>query len=173
SILPVKWLNVSGAVQSEDIVIKWATAQEINTESFTIQVSSDGKKFKNAGEVAAAGNSNENSYYSFVHTQPVSGNNFYRIMQTDADGKITYSKIIMIVYGDPSLITILGNPVDNGQLIVQVNQTTSLKLFSADGKLVKMQQASNGTQSIDVRGLPKGMYTLLAGSTAKRIIINN
>jgi hypothetical protein len=54
-----------------------------------------------------------------------------------------------------------------------VNQITSLKLFSADGKLIKMQQASKGMQTMDVRGLAKGMYTLLAGSNAKRIIINN
>jgi hypothetical protein len=173
AILPVKWLNVTGAVQNDVIAIKWGTAQEISTESFTIQVSTDGKNFKNIGEVTAAGNANENTYYSFIHTQPSSGNNYYRIMQTDADGKITYSKIIMIVFGDVASVTVLGNPVGNGQLTLQVNQTTSLKLFSADGKLVKMQQASNGTQTMDVRGLAKGMYTLLAGTNAKRIIINN
>jgi hypothetical protein len=136
-------------------------------------VSTDGKNFRNAGEVEASGNSNQNSYYSFVHTQPSAGNNYYRIMQTDADGKVTYSKIIIIAYGDAASVTVLGNPVSNGQLTVQVNQISSLKLFSADGKLIKMQQASKGMQTMDVRGLAKGMYTLLAGSNAKRIIINN
>jgi hypothetical protein len=173
TILPVKWLSVTGAVQNDVIMIKWGTAQEINTETFFIQVSTDGKNFRNAGEVEASGNSNQNSYYSFVHTQPSAGNNYYRIMQTDADGKVTYSKIIIIAYGDAASVTVLGNPVSNGQLTVQVNQISSLKLFSADGKLIKMQQASKGMQTMDVRGLAKGMYTLLAGSNAKRIIINN
>lgn len=46
-------------------------------------------------------------------------------------------------------------------------------LFSADGKLIKQQQAVAGTHSINVNGLAKGMYTLLAGTQAKRILINN
>ncbi|MBL7698798.1 MAG: T9SS type A sorting domain-containing protein [Chitinophagaceae bacterium] len=49
----------------------------------------------------------------------------------------------------------------------------SLKLFSADGKLVKHEQANAGTHSINVNGLAKGMYTLLAGTQAKRILVNN
>jgi hypothetical protein len=172
-ILPVKWLNVTGAVQNGGILIKWGTATEINTKSFIIQYSSDGKNFKNAGEVNATGNSVMNVYYSFLHTQPASGNNYYRIEQVDADGKSTFSKIVMVISGDVATVTVLGNPVANGQLSVQVNQTLNLMLFSADGKLIKHKQAVAGTHTIDVKGLSKGMYTLLAGTQAKRIIINN
>lgn len=171
--LPVKWLNVTGAVDHKGILVKWGTAQEINTKSFSIQHSTDGKNFKPAGEVKAAGNTNENTYYSFLHSQPSSGNNYYRIEQIDADGKSTFSKIIMVAYGDNATVTVLGNPVSNGQLTVQVNQPVNLMLFSAEGKLIKQQEAAAGTYTMNVNGLAKGMYTLLAGTQAKRVIINN
>lgn len=174
SILPVKWLNVTGSVQTGGIIIKWGTAAEINTQSFIIQHSADGKNFRNVGEVVAAGNSSANTYYSFLHTQPLSANNYYRIQQVDADGTSTFSKIITVANGDEAAtITVLGNPVSNGQLSVQINQPLNLMLFSADGKLVKQQQAVAGTHNINVNGLSKGLYTLLAGTQAKRIIINN
>ncbi len=174
AILPVKWLNVTGAVQNGGILIKWGTSTEINTSSFIIQHSIDGKNFTGVGEVNAAGNSAANTYYSFLHTQPSSANNYYRIEQVDADGKSTFSKIITVGNGgEAATITVLGNPVSNGQLSIQISQPLNLMLFSADGKLVKQQQAVAGTHNINVNGLSKGLYTLLAGTQAKRIIINN
>lgn len=172
--LPVKWLNVTGAIQHGGILVKWGTAQEVNTTSFSIGYSTDGKNFKNVGEVNAAGNSNVNTYYSFLHTQPTSGNNYYRIQQFDADGKSTYSKIIVVGSADAAAsVNVLGNPVSNGQLSVQISQPMNIMLFSADGKLIRQQQAIAGTHTINVNSLSKGMYTLVAGTQAKRILINN
>jgi hypothetical protein len=171
-VLPVKWLNVTGEMQAKGAMIKWGTAAEMNASYFTVQHSTDGKSFTNKDDVTATGNTNVNTYYSFLDVNPSEGSNYYRIQQTDADGKISYSKIIMVANGETSVVSVLGNPVSNGQLVVQISKPSSLMLFSADGKLVKQQQATAGTHTVNVNNLSKGLYTLLAGTTAKRVIIN-
>lgn len=173
AVLPVTWLNVTANMQQNGIAIKWGTSQEMKVIRFIVQVSTDGKSFADAGTVAAAGTINSNSYYSFMDANPAGGVNYYRIKELDADGNFSYSKIVSVTFNTSAEVLVFGNPVSNGQLVVQVNQSMPLTLFSADGKRVKHQLATAGTQSLDVRGLSRGIYTLLAGTSAKRIVINN
>ncbi len=63
------------------------------------------------GTVPAAGNSNITSNYSYVHTGPVTGINYYRILQTDMDNRNSYSdtRTLKFTKTDESF-TIIGNP---------------------------------------------------------------
>ena len=170
--LPVKWLGFSAGVEESNVLVKWATSQEINAGSYTVQHSADGKNFESIGHVSAAGNSSVNNYYSFTDEQPAAGNNYYRILQTDNDGKASYSKIVSVYFGGAGNTKVMNNPVSNGQLRVQVGEPSSLRLFSADGKLVRKEQAGKGMHTMNVSGLSRGMYTLLSGTEVKRILIN-
>jgi hypothetical protein len=67
-----------------------------NSRNFNVQHSRNGNSWTTIGSVAAAGNNNTISYYNFLHADPVTGNNFYRIQQTDLDGKYTYSSVQML-----------------------------------------------------------------------------
>ena len=110
--LPVSLLDFS-AVQKPDhtVELQWQTAQEQNSRYFEVQRSSNGKDFVSIGQVAAAGNSQVISHYSFVDASPLSGNSFYRLKPVDLDGSYTYSKIVRIVgLAGSKAVEVFGNP---------------------------------------------------------------
>ncbi|MEI9911479.1 MAG: hypothetical protein WDO71_18610 [Bacteroidota bacterium] len=61
-----------------------------------MEVSRDGVNFALLGTVASQGNSATAQHYEYLHVNPQSGITWYRLKQTDQDGKYTYSKIVFI-----------------------------------------------------------------------------
>ena len=82
--------------------------------------------------MAAAGNSNTITNYNYVHTTPAININYYRILQSDVDGRISYSEIrtVKFIAGEVSY-TVLKNPVDNGMLQIKLSKTANLSLYAA------------------------------------------
>lgn len=71
----------------------WSTASETNNDYFTIERSIDGKKFNEIGSVKGTGNSNIIQNYKFSDDSRISKITYYRLKQTDFDGKFEYSDL--------------------------------------------------------------------------------
>jgi hypothetical protein len=170
--LPVEWLSFTATRQNQTSLLQWSTAQEQNTLNFIIQHSINGINWTDIGLLPAAGNSSSQRNYSYIHFTPVTGINYYRILQTDLNNRNSYSVIrtLRFTKTDASF-TITGNPVTNGILIVQVNRTTEIFLYTADGKLLWQEHANTGTKNIDVSRYAKGIYFLKAGNSAQKVMI--
>ena len=171
--LPLTWLSFTATAQNNgQSLLQWTTAQEQNTKDFYIQHSADGINWVTIGSLPAAGNSNSTSYYNYVHANPVKGLNYYRIKQTDVDSHYSYSPIrtLLFTMALPPFI-ILGNPVTNNVLTLQVNMATSLAFYTADGKLLWQEQVNAGTKTIDVSRYPKGTYLLKTITTTQKVVI--
>jgi hypothetical protein len=171
--LPLTWLSFTAKAQNNSqSLLQWTTAQEQNTKDFYIQHSADGINWLTIGSLPAAGNSNSASYYNYVHTNPVKGLNYYRIKQTDVDSRYSYSPVRMLSFTKTlQPFTILGNPVTNGALTLQVNISTSLAFYTADGKLLWKKQVNAGTKAIDVSRYAKGTYFLKMITTTQKVVI--
>ena len=171
--LPLTWLSFTAKAQnSSQSLLQWTTAQEQNTKDFYIQHSADGINWVIIGSLPVAGNSNSTSYYNYVHTNPVKGLNYYRIKQTDVDSRFSYSPIRMLSFARTlQPITIMGNPVANNVLTLQVNMATSLAFYTADGKLLWQEQVNAGTKTIDVSRYVKGTYLLKTIFTTQKVVI--
>lgn len=68
AVLPVTFGPVSAKTTTAGLQVSWQTFSEKNVDHFEIWASSDGKLFKQLGEVASRGlngNSSDNLYYSF------------------------------------------------------------------------------------------------------------
>jgi len=172
-ILPLTWLSFTVTVQNNrQSLLQWATAQEQNTRDFFIQHSADGINWATIGSLKAAGNSNAASHYNYVHTNPFKGFNYYRIKQTDVDRRYSYSPVKMLSFTSTlQPFTILGNPVANDVLTIQVNKAASLAFYSANGNLLWQEQVNAGTKSIDVSRYAKGTYLLQSNNTTQRVVI--
>ncbi|WP_118975320.1 T9SS type A sorting domain-containing protein [Taibaiella koreensis] len=85
--LPVLFSKFDVAKDGCRALLNWSTAMEHNNDHFEIERSADGRSFNVIGKVQAAGNSTEVQDYSFIDEHPVSGMNYYRVAQIDADGK--------------------------------------------------------------------------------------
>jgi hypothetical protein len=94
--LPIDLMYLRATTVENNVQLDWATAQEINNDYFTIEKSADGKNFTEVATVNGKGNSKEVNKYSAVDYAPYSGVTYYRLKQTDFDGKFTYSKTVAV-----------------------------------------------------------------------------
>jgi hypothetical protein len=165
-ILPVELLSFTGKNTNGINHIEWVTALEINNDHFTLEKSRDGHLFQQLILIAGAGNSNHPLQYSFDDKNPYSGTSYYRLKQTNTDGRYQYSGIIAIKQNEMDQpLTVFPNPA-----IDKIN----LNFYAPDKGLVKFliinnagmmlksieQFAAEGKNIItaDVSQLPKGTY---------------
>ncbi|MBN4051534.1 hypothetical protein JYU16_01845, partial [bacterium AH-315-M05] len=112
--LPIDLLSFDAKLNDDKVDLFWATASETNNDYFTIQRSVDGVDFENVTYVAGAGNSSHRLYYTAIDNDPYYGVSYYRLKQTDYDGKYEYSKVIAINYllNEDYNIAVYPNPSD-------------------------------------------------------------
>jgi hypothetical protein len=114
--LPVTWLNTKSEVKSRtEVFVSWSTATEINNSHFDVQYSIDGETWNTAGTIYSAANSgfsNEILDYTYTHfIYEVANMVYYRIKQTDHDGKYDYSRIMTAEFSNnvPVQVATLGS----------------------------------------------------------------
>jgi Secretion system C-terminal sorting domain len=164
-VTPVSWLYIKAQLVTTQAQISWATAQEINAARYEIEHSADGSTFIKAGEVAAAGNSNNTNNYSFTHINPVAGLNYYRIKQIDRDGSFKYSIVVTVLKREGIIKTIIApNPVKNILTVIEPSLvfTANAAIYSSNGMLVMRKIINSDVQvfSMPVSNLPAGSYIL-------------
>ena len=86
--LPIQLISFTGNPNMDKTVsLYWIVASEINNDYYTIEHSMDGYKWSLVGVVDGAGNTSTVLNYTFKHLEPKFGINYYRLKQTDFDGK--------------------------------------------------------------------------------------
>lgn len=172
STLPVQWQSFTAKKQITDVLLNWQTAAEQNTQDFVIQHSTDGQQWQQIGIVAAAGNSNALNNYQFVHSKPVTGNNYYRLLQRDKNGNTTYSTIETVQFTTATAaFTIANNTVTNGLLRVAVTTPTTLRFFTANGQLLQQFKLTQGNHTLAVGTYAKGIYFINGNGKTERLMI--
>jgi hypothetical protein len=88
--LPISLLSFEVKELKGKIQINWSTATEINNDYFTLERSIDGSNWEILAYVDGAGNSNQRLNYEYIDDYPYHGISYYRLKQTDFDGKFEY-----------------------------------------------------------------------------------
>lgn len=96
AMLPIELITFNGEKQGSNNELNWVTATEINNDYFTVENSIDGINFTNIGVINGAGNSILQKDYHLHDYNVKNEINYYRLKQTDFDGKQTYSDLISI-----------------------------------------------------------------------------
>ena len=139
-VLPVQWMSFTVSKQGKSALINWATASEINNEGFEVQKSTDGENFVSIAWVAGKGNSAFPSHYSLTDNSPTLGNNYYRIVQKDFDGKSSTTDKKVVNFEGLSIVNVFPNP-SKGEFNITVQSSAdaeiTLIMYDALGKLVK------------------------------------
>lgn len=162
--LPAVWGSFTAIARNNQVVLNWETLQETNVTHFTIEYSANGRDYLPLGTVNAAGNSNSLSKYSFTHNLPdLQKSNYYRIRQSDVDGKSAISAVRLVKFGKAGLVpvTALPNPVrDRLQLQVQADDIRVI-LTDLAGRSIKSMQLQPGYHEINMSRMAPGMYQLV------------
>ena len=174
--LPVKLTDFTVTLKTNDALLQWSTAQELNTKNFTIQRSYDAQHFEDIGTVPAAGTSSNRHAYSFIDAGIVNSGKsivYYRLVMTDKDGKSENSNVISLKLKGNSQwnVQLLSNPVhDNVNVILSgITGIVQLSIHDINGKMIyaKSLQNVNGQISLPVT-LQKGVYILEAENNNER-----
>ncbi len=164
SILPIELMSFEAKADEEKVHLKWSTATEKNNESFTVEKAIDGENFSTVAIVKAAGNSSARKDYYSADPSPYQGLSYYRLKQSDFDGKANYSKIIAVEFvKEEDGLKIYPNP-SNGIVTIEfleqlVSQSTRITLKNVYGKQLKFNQVISKNQiKLDLSELPAGVY---------------
>ncbi len=138
-------------------------------------------RFVKIGEVASPGNSNSERTYNFIDNEVgKTGVRYYRLKIVDRDNTFVYSPVRPVVFSNEVQWQVYPNPSNgNYNFVYQLDQSEklNLKIYGADGKLVKrMEFSGNGfvqKAQLDLRAakIAPGVYLLLAESGEKKYSI--
>lgn len=164
SFLPVELIDFQGKAQGSQITLNWATATELNNDFFAVEHSTDGDTFKMIGQLKGAGTSSAVLHYDFLHRQPASGTNYYRLKQVDFDGTYTYSELIAVEMERRSTsVRLFPNPTVDRVFVQFEGQLDWNKFHLANlvgNRIDRTPKASDLGWEIDLSGLPSGIYFL-------------
>lgn len=162
--LPVELVNFNAQMKRDGVKVNWTTATEINNDYFTVEKSTNGKEFRKIATIKGVGNSTELNEYDYFDNKPVLGVSYYRLKQTDLDGKFSYSPIVAVKYVDNASINVFPNPATE-YVNVQVQDiqkgSYNLTIFDLSGKLIKNEDINiDGTNvyQIPLNQLQQGIY---------------
>jgi hypothetical protein len=167
--LPIELTNFTVKLAQHTAAIKWTTSSEINNDYFTIERSRNGVDFTplmNVSSQAANGNSTSALYYSAKDAMPYNGISYYRLKQTDLDGKFSYSKVVAIDNALNESLTVYPNPAKNEVRILVPGITTStstrLQVVDVTGKVLMEKTQTIGEDTNEIRlslsDLGNGVY---------------
>jgi hypothetical protein len=133
--LPITLVNFGGYFDNFYNKIIWETASEINNDFFSIERSDDGESFQLIKTVKGNGNSTHLIYYQIEDYDYRIGINYYRLRQTDFDGKEVVTSPISIDNRkvDKEIINIINL---NGQS-VNNDYTGIIFIMYSDGTILK------------------------------------
>jgi hypothetical protein len=170
--LPVSWLNFTAQKQTKNVLLKWSTATEQNTDRFIVQHSTDAVNWNNIGTVTGAGNSSSIQNYQHIHSNAINGLNYYRIHQRDLDGKQSFSKVVSVQFTDAvALFSVYPNPVVNGQLNIRLTQSANIRVYNMLGVSVLQTTLQPGTHILQLNHLPKALYRLQVNDEWTSVIV--
>ena len=171
--LPIELLNFYAKLIEDEVHLNWITASEINNDFFTIERSKDGINFEKVSIVNGAGNSSSIREYRAIDKNPYEGLSYYRLKQTDFDGKYEYSNMVAVQYIKEEQVRIFPNPVSGSPLYLSTNATEEREvlvvLYDALGAIVYskiiVQPKGFSTATIDIEGrLSPGVYLVVCSN---------
>jgi len=160
--LPIELVSFKGTQLNNSVKLQWTTASETNNNFFTIEKSTDGISVEEESTLKGAGNSSESINYAYTDVNPLPGITYYRLKQTDFDGKFTYSDFIMINYSTSSTgssVSLYPNPSKDYFFVETTGQEIqTLNIYDMTGNLVQTQLLQPGKTQISTANLTTGIY---------------
>jgi PKD repeat protein len=175
--LPIQLLNfnvqcLNSDTEGNKAAISWITASEQSNLYFTLERSDDGVSWYAVTTINGAINSVENINYTVVDETPIRSVVYYRLKQTDFNGKFTTNNPIALngCENAETGITVFPNPT-NGAISIEITsvsstiETREVVIYNVLGQVVGNQQllVNKGLNSftVDLDNQPPGMYSFV------------
>lgn len=182
-VLPVTFTSFAATKDGKNNLLSWSTASEQNNAGFEVQRSIDGTTYENIGFVkslSATGNSSTPLSYTFTDFSPLGLQQYYRIKQTDLDGKFAYSAIVLVKREAPATLTVTKVYPNPSTSSIYINAAcpaaTALQLAVVDmnGRVLGRKQVNalvgNNGFDMPVAQLAPGTYLLQVINADNKVV---
>lgn len=171
--LPIQLLSFDAKVNTltEEVVLIWRTASEINNDYFVIEKTTDFEDYKFVVEVKGSGNAYHEIAYESTDQSPSIGTSYYRLKQVDYDGQYTYSDFVSIDYSRKfhSGVSVYPNPNLGTNILLDIshfepNTQANIKVMNSTGEVFYDDEVITDDQGGFLSGilteqtLVKGVY---------------
>jgi|GEM_PF-2180207 len=171
--LPVTLVSFTAEPAEPNAVrLAWATASELNSATFVVEGSLDGRTFAQLGQLPAAGTSTAtHSYYYLDSSWPAGTTHlYYRLRQVDTDGSATYSAVRTVHLANPGGLRVFPNPAHQAATLLGAASGAPIQVFDVTGRLVLSLRADatgRATMGFPSSCLP-GFYLVRSGQQTTR-----
>jgi hypothetical protein len=150
SVMPIKLLYFNAKLVDDAAVsLSWATSKEEDFDHFELERANNNLKFSKITEVAGAGyNTEDRQEYTWLDSNPYTGENYYRLKAVDLDGSFEYFKIVSAASSANKRFSIFPNPTNDKS----VNYSTNFD-FSGNDRIIVMDNMGNLFQQASVSSI--------------------
>jgi hypothetical protein len=164
-VLPVSFKSFTATRNQTNVLLKWETATELNSNGFAIERNTGGtwEQVAFVPSLATGGNSSEALAYLYVDLNNVKGITQYRIKQVDFDNKSKYSDIRAVRgEGQAGNTVVFPNPSFDGRVSIVFDDASLIRdasLSDMSGRILKQWKGITNN-NIQIDNLTPGMYSL-------------
>ena len=141
--VPVTFSSIRANRLRNDILVEWKVENELNIARYELEKSANGVNFSKVNEQTARGNGlGAAIQYNWLDTNPLEGDNFYRVRSVGVSNEVKMSQVVKVNMGKlVSEITVFPNPVrEDGIIYVSLNNKPAgnyqLNLVNSEGQTV-------------------------------------
>ena len=170
--LPVTYNYFDANPDGDKVKLIWSTSSEISNQYFNVLHSIDGQQWNEIGRVDADASMSLNKQYSFIHDHPSEGQNYYRLVQVDKDGKKGAGRVVTVNMKSSFKILMYPNPV-RSTLNIRINAGQEIigqaRIISLQGQVLMTVPLKASDNTVDLSTLKKGMYQVEVITGQERI----
>ncbi len=168
--LPLTWLNITGTLDARSRVnINWEV-EEQQVAGYDVERSTDGTHYSSMATLVSQGDGRH--VYHYAESQALDGMAYYRIRQTDKDGRYTFSKTLIMKGQAAGNVTVYPNP-SKGMVTINITErslmNTTARLYDIQGKELQQVRIVQSVTSLNLGNYKPGTYMLRLqnGATVK------
>ncbi|MEZ4721252.1 MAG: hypothetical protein R2813_05175 [Flavobacteriales bacterium] len=159
------------------VVVSWTTASETNCDYYTIERSHDGETWNHLSTRNGSGTTKETTSYHFIDSEPLVGQSYYRLRQTDTDGKEWVSNPVTIDKNAESTLKLYPNP-SSVEIIISgdIRLLNEFQITDTQGKdctdRVLLTHSTDHQMMLNIGELENGVYHLHSEQASLRFLKN-
>jgi hypothetical protein len=174
NVLPIKLEYIRGQRNANNNALNWKLTCTSASITMQIERAADTRNFSSIGSITAT-QARCDQPFDFTDVSPLPGYNYYRLKMIDADGKVTYSPVVLINAGKKAFAVVGIYPsVVSGQasLSLSTGNATEIETRITDmaGRILQRNlnsiPAGSSLLNVDCSKLAAGYYNITVTNAA-------
>ncbi|NJC26813.1 hypothetical protein GGR27_002323 [Lewinella antarctica] len=142
-------------------LLEWAVSNQVSSDFFTVETSRDGSNYLELDKIAADGNLAGERKLTYEDFSFAEGTTYYRVRQTDYDGRFSFSNTVAIGERNARTIKVFPNPTADVLQVRGLSGTQAdYRIMSLTGRELSSGRISENSTDLEVGDLARGAYFL-------------